>query len=108
MIAYGIDILPLVCELRAAHPQVTQPWYAYDAGLEGNFKALQDHMQEIMVRGHLRGYFPDPTKSILAVSPRNVQRMEVHSSGMGVRMVTESCYLGAFIGNPELDKSWID
>ena len=32
MIAYGIGVLPLIWELREAHPRVTQPWYADDAG----------------------------------------------------------------------------
>ena len=35
MIAYGIRVLPLIRELRGAHPWVTQPWYADDAGAEG-------------------------------------------------------------------------
>ena len=35
MIAYGIGVLPLIRELREAHPRVTQPWYADDAGAKG-------------------------------------------------------------------------
>ena len=32
MIAYCIGVLPLIRELLGAHPRVTQPWYADDAG----------------------------------------------------------------------------
>ena len=53
MIAYGIGILPLIRELCAAHPHVTQPWYADDDGAGGEFVALQEHIQDLMVRGPL-------------------------------------------------------
>ena len=35
MIAYVIGVLPLIWELRDAHPCVTQPWYDDDAGAGG-------------------------------------------------------------------------
>ena len=37
MIAYGIGVLPIIRELQGAHPRVTQPWYADDAGAWGEF-----------------------------------------------------------------------
>ena len=37
IIAYGIRVLPLIRELREAHPRITQPWYADDAGARGKF-----------------------------------------------------------------------
>ena len=40
MIAYGISILPLIRELRGAHPRVTQPWYADDAGEGSKFQHI--------------------------------------------------------------------
>ena len=44
MIAYSIWILPLIRELRSAHPHITQPWYAYYAGVGGKLAALQYHI----------------------------------------------------------------
>ena len=35
IIANGIGVLPLIIELRGAHPHVTHPWYADDAGTGG-------------------------------------------------------------------------
>ena len=35
MISYGIGVLPLIRNLREAHPRITQPWYADDAGAGG-------------------------------------------------------------------------
>ena len=85
IISYGISILLLIYELRTAHPHVTQPWYADGAGAGGMFEALNDHMRYLMVREPPRGYFPEPTKSILLVSPKNVHQVEAHFQGMGGR-----------------------
>ena len=35
MVAYGIGILPLIKNLKAEFTDVTQPWYADDAGALG-------------------------------------------------------------------------
>ena len=51
-----------------------------------------------MVRGAPRGYFLDLTKSILAVSPRNVSQAEASFWGYGLQVVTEIRYLGGFVG----------
>ena len=69
--------------------------------------ALQDHMRYMMVQGRPLGYFPKPTKRILFVSPRNVQRAEEYFRGMGFRMVTRRRYIGGFIVDPVLDKAWM-
>ena len=76
MIAYGIGVLPLIQELREAHPCVTQPWYADDAGAGGTFIDVQVHFQDLQARGPARGYYPEATKSILVVAPGNVARAE--------------------------------
>ena len=51
MIAYGIGVLPLILELREAHPRVTQPWYADDVGAGETFIDVQVHFQEYLGRG---------------------------------------------------------
>ena len=78
MIAYGIGVLPLIRELREAHPRVTQPWYADDAGSGGTFTKVQAHFQDLQVWEPARGYYPEPTKSILVVTPGNDAQAEEH------------------------------
>ena len=78
MIAYGIGIHPFICKLRTAYPHITKPWYAYDACTKRMFDVLHDQMKYLMVRGTTQGYLPKPTKRILLVSPRNLQRAEAH------------------------------
>ena len=76
IIDYIIGILPLICDIRAAHSHITQLWYTDEAGAGGKFATLQEHMQDTMVRGPTHGYLPEPIKRILVISPRNVLRME--------------------------------
>ena len=107
MIAYGIGVLPLIRELREAHPRVTQPWYADDAGAEGTFQQVHEHFRDLQVRGPARGYYLDPTKSILVVALGNVAWDEEHIWGLGIRVVTGHRYLGVFIGDADAERGWL-
>ena len=53
----------------------------------------------MQARGPPRGYFPEPTKSIFVVAPRNVPREEEFFRWMGLHIVTVIWYLGGFIGD---------
>ena len=81
MVAYGLEILPLIRKLWKAHPRVTQPWYADDAGAGGTFGGIQRYLENLVLRGTPRGYFPEPTNSILVVSPQNIPRVEAFFRG---------------------------
>ena len=107
MIAYVIGVLLLIRELRNAQTRVTQPWYADDAGAGGMFQQVQEHFRDIQARGPARGYYPEPTKSILVVAPGNVTRAEDHFQGLGIRVVTGHRYLGGFIGDIDAEKGWL-
>ena len=81
MIAYGIGVLSLIWKLRDSHPCVTQPWYADDAGAGGTFQQVLAHFLDLQAWGPARGYYPEPTKSILVVAPGNVAWAEEHFRG---------------------------
>ena len=107
MIAYDIGVLPLIRELRDAHPRVTQPWYADNAGAGYKFGHILEHFQNLQARGPPQGTFPEPTKSILVVVSRNVERAEKFFRGMGMNIVTGSWYLGCFIGDRAAEDIWL-
>ena len=65
------------------------------------------HLRDIQARVPPRGYFLDPTKSILVVAPRNVARAEEFFRGMVLQVVTGSWYLGGFIGYGAAEKRWL-
>ena len=89
MVVYGLYILPLTQELRKAHPSVT------------TFEGIRFHIDDLMVQGPQRGYFQEPTKSVMVVSPHNVPRTEAFFRGYGLQILTGSRYLGGFVGSKE-------
>ena len=107
MIAYGIEVLPLIRDIRNAHPQVTQTWYADDAGAGGTFQQILEHFQKLQARALAQGCYPEPTKSILVVAPGNIAREEEHFRGIGIRVVTGHRYLVGYIGDGEAEMSWL-
>ena len=107
MIAYGIGVLPLIRVLQVDHPQVYQPWYADDAGAWGRFQDIMAHFRDLQLKGPARGYFSNPTKSILVVSEKNVPRAKAYFRGMGIKVVTGSRYLGGYIGELETEAQWV-
>ena len=107
MITYGIGVLPLIRDLRRDHHRVTQPWYADNVGAGGKFGDVMAHFRDLQLRGPARGYFPEPTKSILVVAERNVPRAKENFCRMGLQVVTGSRYLGGFVGERETEGQWI-
>ena len=107
MISYVIGVLPLIRELREAHPRVTQPWYADDAGAGETFIDVQVHFQDLQARGPARGYYPKRTNSILVVALGNVAQAEEHFRGFGIRVVTGHWYLGGFLGDVSAEREWL-
>ena len=64
MVLYGITIVPLAEELRAADPGLLSPFYADDAAFDGSERRSAQLQKLLMKRGPDRGYFPDPDKSL--------------------------------------------
>ena len=107
MIACGIGFLPLIRELRGAHPRVTQHWYADVAGAGGGVTHILEHIWDLQAQGLARGYYPDPTKSILVVAPGNVAWAEEFFRGMGIKLVTGHRYLWGYIVDREAEGGWL-
>ena len=63
--------------------------------------------RDLQLKGPARGYFPEPTKSILVVSEKNVPRAKEYFRRMGVQVVTGSRYLGGCIGEQEKEEQWV-
>ena len=69
MILYGISVLPIIRTLKDEYPELHQPWYADDAGLGGTLTLINECFTRLKEIGPTYGYYPEPTKSKLIVSP---------------------------------------
>ena len=67
-------------------------------GRGGKFGDIMAHFRDLQLRGPARGYYPEPTKSILVVAERNVPRAKEYFRRMGIQVVTGIRYLGGFVG----------
>ena len=66
-----------------------------------------EHLRDLQAWGPARGYYPEPTKSIVVVAPGNVARAEEHFRGLGIKVVTGHRYLGGYIRDKEAEGGWL-
>ena len=64
MFLYGIILIPLVEELLAVVPYALAQFYAGDAAFDGSTDRSARLMALILDQGPVRGYFPEPDKSL--------------------------------------------
>ena len=76
-------------------------------GAGGTFQKVQEHFRDLQARGPARGYYQEPTKSILVVALGDVARAEENFRGLGIRVVTGHCYLGGFIEDADAERGWL-
>eukprot|EP00978_Attheya_sp_CCMP212_P005533 scaffold12431_cov57-Attheya_sp.AAC.8 len=107
MMAYGLIMLPFIKQLKREHPNVSQPWYADDAGAGGKFTAIRKQFERLQELGPARGYFPELSKSILVVREANLAAAQVAFKDLGFKITTGSRYLGGFIGEAAPQEEWV-
>ena len=107
MIAYGIVILPLIKNLKQEIPDVTHPWYADDTGALGMFARLETYFDSLTRQGPGRGYYPEPSKSVLILHPDNLEAGNFFGARHRFKVCTGAHYLGGYIGYDESKHDWL-
>ena len=74
MVTYRVGITPLIRRLNSTYPYFTQPWHVDNAGSLVMFDNLERYFNLLICNGLAQGYYPDPTKSIVAVHPKISKR----------------------------------
>ena len=74
MVLYGITLVSLAEELRAADPGLLSSFYADDAALERSARRSAQLLKLLMKRGLDRGYLPEPAKSLFILNTRGRRR----------------------------------
>ena len=69
MVLYGLTLVPLAKLCRVSVSQLVHAWYADDAALAGPIRLIGEAARLIMAHGPARGYYMEPSKSILICSP---------------------------------------
>ena len=108
MVIYGLALIPLAESLRKAVPSVVQPWYADNATMAGPVSGIAKAMGIIREEGPARGYFPEPSKSILICNPEVSETAKAALEGFNFQYRDGSRYLGSFIGTAATQQDWID
>ena len=65
MVLYGVTLVPLAEELRAADPGLLFPFYAGDSAFGGSERSSTQLITMLIKRRSYRGYFPKPGKFLL-------------------------------------------
>ena len=73
MIAYRIVILPLIKKLKRAIHDITQTWYADNAGALGKFARIETYFDSLTCQDLVEGYRPDSNNTVLVVRPENIK-----------------------------------
>ena len=72
VVAHGIGVIPLIKQLQAACPGVTQTRYAHNTGSLGTFDYIELYFIPLKHFGTGRGYYLETLKSVLIGHQNNL------------------------------------
>ena len=110
MVLYGITLVPLADELRAADPGLLSSFYANDAAFDGSARCSAQLLNLLMKRGPEQGYFPKPAKSLfISDSPgqEEAEKRDFTKDGLVLNYVSRNRYLGAYLGPQAELEAWV-
>ena len=110
MVLYGITLIHLEEEHRAADPGLLSPFYTNDAAFDGLAQRSTQLLKLLMKRGTDREYFPEPSKSFFILDTpeqEEVVKREFAKEGLCLNFVSGSRYLGAYLGPQEELEAWV-
>ena len=99
VVSYMIGILLMIKHLNSMYPAITQPWYAANSGALGMFDNLERYFNLLKLNGPDQGYYPNPTKSILAVHPKKPGEGRLFGWCHLFKVCVGVSYLGVNIGD---------
>ena len=110
MVLYGITLVPLEEDLRAADPGIISPFYADDLAFDGLGRRSAQLLKLLMERGPDRGYFPNPAKSLFISDipgQEEVAKQEFAKEGLVLNFISGSWYLRAYLGLWDQLEGWV-
>ena len=110
MVLYGITLVPLEEELRAADPWLLSPFYADGVAFDGSAQRSAQLLNLLMKRGLDRGYFPELGNAFfISDTPgqEDSTKREFAAEGLILNFFSGSQYLGAYLGAQDQLEAWV-
>ena len=105
---YSISTHPLIKRLSELK-EISQIWYADDAGAGGKMKALRAWWDMLVANGPSLGYYPNAKKTWLVVKKQFLAKAKAAFVDTEVKITAEGQrYLGAAIGSTEFKESFVE
>ena len=99
MVVYGLGVLPLLKDLQEVFPDTHRPCYA-DCETSGRrFTRIHKFWDRLTAQGPVRGYFPDPTKSIFVTGTPNLRQAREYFSDLDSKAANKNATLTAGWGS---------
>jgi len=110
MALYGIALLPLAELLRSEHPDVTQPWFADDAAMQGLPQPVAKCFRLLIRVGPQFGYYPEPDKSfaICPLATEAAARPAFDAEELPIGYCRGHRYVGGFVGSGAMRDRWLE
>ena len=99
-VLYGITLVPLSKDLRAADPGVLSSFYTDDAAFNSSTQKSVQLVKVLMKRGLERGYLPEPAKSLFILDmpmKKMAARREFVAEGLVLNFLSGSRYIGDYL-----------
>ena len=100
MVLYGMTLVPMEEELRAADPGIISPFYADDAAFDGLARRSAHLLKLLMKRRTDRAYFPEPAKYLFISDTPGQEEAAKRGfavESLNLNFVSGSRYLGAYL-----------
>ena len=100
MVLYGINLFPLIEELRSEDPGLLIPLYADDKSFDGLAQRSAQLLKLLMDRKAEQGYLPKPAKSLFIADTPDQEEMAKRDfvvEAIELDSVGGSRYLGAYL-----------
>ena len=110
MTFYGITLISLDKELRAADLGLLSPFYADDVAFNVLARQSAHLLKLLMYRGPDQRYFPEMSQALVildTLGQKEEEKREFSSEGVALNFFSGGRFLGVYLGSQEELEAWV-